>query len=140
MILSTLLAACALHIGTIPASHVWRVESVLAPVAEPGVDEQVRSAVLDALAARSAHDAEGEALRLTVVEASFTPTRRSGEVLLYEARLAVVFAGGECESTRRRWRTVVDPGTAGDARSMREAAFAELARRVADDGVSWLLQ
>ena len=139
-ILSTLLLACALHVGTIPVSHRWRLEAVDAPVAEPGVDEQVRSAVLDALAARRALGEDGVPLRVTVVEASCSPARRSGDVLLYEARLAVIFSGEGHDSTRRQWRTFVDPGTAGEGRAAREAAFADLARRVAEDGVSWLLQ
>lgn len=148
-ILSTGLLAflgCAVHFGTVPANGPWGLAEVRAPVAEPGISDGIRAEVLRALAARSALDApsgRARSLTLTVLEASWVPTRRSPDVLLYEARLTVLFegeaGGGRVSSTRRGARTVIDPGVAGDARALREAAFAVLAREVAADGVGWLL-
>lgn len=135
-----LLAGCAAHLGTIPASGGWALTEVAAPVAEPDVDVQVRAALLDALAARRALANDGSPLRATVLEAAYVPSRRSGDVLVYEARLTVRLDAGERTVTRQRARLVSDPGDAAGGRAAREAAFRELARQVAEDGVSWLLQ
>lgn len=141
--LSTALIAllgCAVHLGTAPAATRWTLAEVVAPVAEPDVDVHLRGALLDALAARRALDPGGAPLTATVLDASWVPTRRSGDALLYEARLAVLFEGGGRSGVRRRVRVALDPGDAAAARAARDEAFRELARQVAEDGVSWLLQ
>lgn len=137
--LSTLLA-CAVHLGTIPSPTAWEVSVVAAPVAEPDVDDQVRAALREALAARRALATGGTPLTATVLEAAWTPTRRSGAALLWEARLVVLLEGGGRRVTRQRSLLVASPSDAAAARAARSAAFAELARQVAEDGVSHLLQ
>lgn len=104
---------CALHVGVPPSGEGWQLPTVTAAVAEPGVDDSVRAAVTDALASRRALG--GRPLAVTVEEASWTPSRRSGDVLLYDARLVVRFDAGD--RSRRAWaaRAVIDPGSAGAA-------------------------
>lgn len=137
--LALLLFGCAVHLGTIPVDGGWRVVRVEAPVAEPDVDAWVGEAVTSALAARGAHDPAGDVLRVTVTEASWSPARRSGPTLLYEARITLAIVAGERTGTRTRTWTVVDPGDAAGARALREDALRALARQVADDAVAWVL-
>jgi hypothetical protein len=134
------LVACALHAGVMPAGGGWRLDDVVAPVAEPGIDDAVRAAVLDALAARGALDAGGTPLVVTVVAADWRPTRRSGDVLLWEAVLTVRFEAAGRAVTRTRTRVVTDVADAAGARAVREEAFAILARQVADEGVAVIAQ
>jgi hypothetical protein len=140
--LSTLivtLAACSVHIGVLPVEGAWSIGAVSAPVAEPEVDGWVRDGLVDALAARRALASGGPVLSAVVTEASWTPARRGGDVLLYEARLTVRVEGGGKVVTRTRTGSVVDPGSAGEGRALREKMFRGLARQVADDAVTWLL-
>lgn len=101
------------------------------------MDDAVRAAFVAALAARRAI---GEApLVVRVTRADWTPAQRSGEGLLYEARLEAELVAG----TRRRalWatRTVQDPGSAAAAQATRPAVFQALAAEVAAEGVAWLV-
>ena len=134
-----LLIGCTVHLGVMPASGAWSVGDVSAPVAEPDVDTWVRESVTTALSARRALDPSAPAVRVTVTEAMWTPARRSGDVLLYDARLTLRLEAGERTVTRTRTRTVVDPGGAAGARVLREDTLRALAREVAEDGVGWLL-
>ncbi|MFN7144460.1 MAG: hypothetical protein ACK4YP_11830 [Myxococcota bacterium] len=128
-----------MHVGVLPVEGAWAVGEVAAPVAEPDVDAWVREALTTALASRGALDPGGRPVSVTVTEASFRPARRSGDVLLYEARLTVRFVAGEREGVRSRTWTVRDPGNAADARALREDTFRTLSRQVVEDGVAWLL-
>ena len=136
--MSTLLwwfAGCTLHLGTVPSAG-FSVAEVAAPVAEPGVGDAVRAAVGQALAERRATGAEP--LTLTVERADWRPGRRSGAVVIYAATLTVRFAAAGRERRVTASTEVPDPGTAAAAVGVRAAAFAELARRAADEGVTWL--
>jgi hypothetical protein len=134
-----LAAGCAVHLGVVPASGSFSVAPVSAPVAEPDVDAWVEEAVTTALSARRALDPQGPSLQVTVTDAAWVPARRSGDVLLYEARLTLRLEGAGRTGTQTRTRTIVDPGDAASARALREATFRSLAREAAEDGVSWLL-
>jgi len=107
-------------------------------VAEADVEQWARESLTSALASRRALDPSGPAVSVTVTEAVWAPARRSGDVLLYDARLTLVLAAGERVVTRTRTRTVVDPGDAAGARTLREATLRALAREVADDAVAGL--
>ncbi len=134
-----LLAGCSVHVGVLPVRGTWTVAEVAAPVAEPDVDDWVEEAVTTSLGLRRALDPAGGALRVTVTEAAWSPSRRAGDVLLYEARLTLRLEADGRTVTRTRSWTVVDPGDAASARRLREDTFRALARQVADDGVTWLL-
>lgn len=133
--LLVLFVGCVLHLGTVP-SPGFAVVEVSAPVAEPGVDEAVRREVGHALGGQAAVGATP--LRLTVERADWRPGRRTGDVVLYEATLAVRFRTEVAERLVTESTVVADPGSAAAAVPARAAAFAELAKRVAADGVAWL--
>lgn len=137
--MSTLLwwfAGCVLHLGTVPTPG-FAVAEVSAPVAEPGVDEAVRGAVGQALASRRASGAEP--LTLIVERADWAPGRRSGEVVIYEATLAVRFRAQGRERLVVAGTVAADPGSAAAAVELRESTFAALAERAAEEGVTWLV-
>ncbi|MSQ03892.1 MAG: hypothetical protein EXR71_18725 [Myxococcales bacterium] len=127
---------CAVHLGTIPTPGFSLVE-LRAPVVEPGVDEAVRGAVIEALATRAASGSTP--LTLSVERADWRPGRRSGTVVVYDATLSVRFVTG----TRVRVVTATapypDPGSAGLADTLGHSGFQDLARRVAAEGVAWLV-
>ncbi len=135
----TLLIACTVHVGVLPVSGEWSVGEVSAPVAEPDAEGWVRESLTTALAARRALDPAGPPVRVTVTDASWAPSRRAGDVLLYEARLTLRLEAGERIATRTRTWTVIDPGDAAGARALREDTFRMLARLAAEDGIAWLL-
>ncbi len=138
-----LVLGCALHLGVIPAEGRFVVLDVRAPVAEHDIDAWVRESVLVALAARRAFDPAGVPVRVTVTEAAWEPSRRSGATLLYQARLVLRIEAGSPDAprvgTQSRALFVVDPGTAGGARTLRESTFRALARAAAEDAVAWLV-
>jgi hypothetical protein len=133
--LSTLLLACALHLGTAPPASRWSVPAVLAPVAEPDVDLRVREALLDALAARGALG--GPPLSVTVTVATFLPSRRAADTLLYDATLVLRVRAGARERDVLATASVIDPGNAGDASVLRADAFRRLARTAAAEVAAW---
>lgn len=133
------LFGCSVHLGTVPVEGRWSVATVDAPVAEPDVDAWMAEALAAALASRGALDPSGPAVTVTVTDASFTPARRAGDTLLYDARLTIVVEAGGRTATRTRTWSVVDPGDAAGARALREATFRTLARQVADDAIAHLL-
>lgn len=134
-----LVVGCSVHVGVLPITGTWAVSAVEAPVAEPDVDAWTRDAVASALAARGALDPAGGALRVTVRDAAYTPSRRAGDVLLYEARLTLEMEAAGRTVTRTRAWTVRDPGDAASARSQREASLRTLATQVAEDCITALL-
>ncbi|MDP2305354.1 MAG: hypothetical protein Q8P18_04940 [Pseudomonadota bacterium] len=130
---------CTVHVGVMPASGAWAVGDVSAAVAEPDAETWVREAVTTALASRHALDPAGPAIRVSITEAAWSPARRSGDVLLYDARLTLrMEAGGRVVTRTRAW-TAVDPGDAAGARALREQTLRMLARAATEDGVTWLL-
>ncbi len=136
--MSLLLLACSLHFGVAPAAHRWSVPEVVAAVAEPGVGDAVRAALLDGLSARGALDPAAPALRVEVRAADWLPSRRSGTTLLYDARLQVRITAGA--QVRDAWaqQSVVDPGVAAAVPELRARVFATLAREVADELSAWV--
>jgi hypothetical protein len=85
LLLSTLIAC--FHLGLRPSDALFGEVNVSAPVAEPGIDEALRGALLRSLAARDAVG-DGPTLEIVVVEAALTPTVRSDAGgLWYVARL-----------------------------------------------------
>ncbi len=131
-----LLVGCALHVGT-PPSRGYAVIRVDAPVAEAEIDVALRAAVEASLAARGASGSEPLALQVEV--ASWTPSRREGDLVVYLAELRVRFVAGERTRSSASSTFVPAPADAASARAEREAAFADLAERVAAEGVTWLL-
>lgn len=136
LLLSTLLAC--LHLGVRPPAAVFGGVEVYAPVAEPGVDEALRSALLRALAARQATAASGATVEVRITEAALTPAVRGdpaapGGGLWYLARLrADVDAGGRARSFEvRDW--VPETGAVPD----RAAVFDALAGRLAAEAAAW---
>lgn len=110
---------------------------VLAPVAEPGVDEVLRSAVLRTLAARGALSG-GSALTLTVTVASLDPAVRgdgaaAGGGVWYRARLVAHADTG----VRARTFTVDDWVPETGAVPDHERVFRALAERLAQEIGAW---
>ena len=112
--------------------------TVGAAVAEPGVGDAVRAALLEGLAARGALDPAGSPLVVEVRSADWLPSRRSGETLIYDARLVVrVTAGG---ASRDAWalQAVPDPGVAAAVPELRARVFVELSQQVAQELAAWV--
>lgn len=130
------LAGCTLHFGT-PPSPGYAVVRVDAPVAEPDVDVRVRAAVEAALAARGASGTVP--ISLQVERASWSPSRREGDVVVYLAELRVRLVAGSRSRASSVSAQVPAPADAALARQARAEAFAGLAERAAVDGVTWLL-
>lgn len=107
-------------------------------MAEPGIDEQLRAAVADALAARGAWSEQGVDLLVHVERADLVPGWRGEAGLVYEARLVVRFEVGDRRRTVSASRPLVDPGGSEGVAERRARLFAELAREVAVDGITWL--
>ena len=97
--------------------------------------DAVRAAVIDGLAARRALG--GPALDLEVLAADWRPSRRSGDTLLYDARLVVRVRAGE--ASREAWAVAsqADPGSAAGVPELRARVFEALAREVAAEIVAW---
>lgn len=136
--LSICAAGCRLHLGVAPPASFYRLAAVYAPVAEPGIDEQVRAAVAEALAARGAWRGSGVDLVVHVERAELVPGRRGEAGLAYEARLVVRFEAGDRRRTVSASRPLVDPGGSAGVAERRARLFDELAREVAVDGITWL--
>lgn len=130
------LLACTIGLGPPPVAS-WDLAPVRAVVAEPDVDRAVEGALLEELAAAGALG-RGRKLTATVLEAGWTPIGRSGETVLYEARLVVLLEGDGKEQRFSATLTRTDPGSAIAALSAREASFRELAIVIARKSISWL--
>lgn len=134
-----LLLGCTMHWGMPPAT-VWHLATVSAPVAEPEVDRSVQDALLNRLSLRRAlGNSEARSLTAEVLAADWLPVGRSGDQLLYEARLLVRLRAGPQERTFSASQTVPDPGSAAAAVPLRNQVFAQLAEVVATAGVNWVL-
>lgn len=137
MLLLSTLVAC-LHLGVRPPSASFSAVDVRAPVAEPGVDEALRGALLRALAARGATGRDGAALGVAITEAALVPSVRgdpaaAGGGLWYEARLvARVTVGTRSRSFEvRDW--VPETGAVPD----RAAVFDRLCERLGQAIAAW---
>jgi hypothetical protein len=122
-------------VGTAPTVG-FQLAASSAVVAEPGVEEAVRAAVIDALAARRALGPEPLFLRVT--RADWRPGRRTGETVIYDATLVVEFSTGARTRTVTVTSPEADPGNAGNAALLRAAGFRRLAEAAAAEGVAWL--
>ncbi len=147
MLLLSTLVAC-LHLGVRPpgggdeplaydAQHVFSGVQVQAPVAEPGVDEAVRSALWRALAARGALGG-GLPLAVTVTEASLDPAVRgdsaaTGGGLWYRARLVARVNAPDRARTFSLEDWVPETGAVPD----RQHTFEALAERLAQEIGAW---
>lgn len=134
---SLVLVACTWHVGNPSVEQGWALQPMLAPVAEPDVDESVRAAMAAALAARGATGTEP--LTVTVTRAELLPSQRGEAGLVYEARLDLQIAGGGRSRQLVVRELVPDPGTAAEAQSARAQVFAALADRAAALAVAWLV-
>jgi hypothetical protein len=124
----------------VPPSTDWHLGAVSAPVAEEGVDLALQNALLDQLSLRqSLGNASSPTLTADVLNADWVPTGRSGEQLLYEARLTIRLHAGSVSRNFSATQTVLDPGTAGASLPLRAAVFAELSKVVAQTGINWVL-
>lgn len=131
------LAGC-LHLGVAPPRSTWSVAEVRAPVAEPGVGDALRSALLADLSAGRALDPAAPALRVEVVAADWVPARRSGDVLAYDLSLRVRVEAGERTWESRAETSLLDPGPGGAAPEARARAFEALAAQVSREIVARL--
>lgn len=133
-----LLSACAVHLGVAPALHRWSVPGVSAAVAEPGVGDAVRAALIEGLAARGALDPGGSPLVVEVRSADWLPSRRSGDTLVYDARLVVRVTAGA--TSREAWavQSVPDPGVAAAVPELRARVFVTLSQEVAQELAAWV--
>ncbi len=131
MLLTT---ACAWHLGE-PPTPSWRL-AVVAPVAEPGVDDALRAALARAMPS-SPTTGEAPQAQVRIVTASWEPSPLASDVaggsLTWRAVLVVevqVPEQGPPLATLRAERAVAarDAGGAVDARA---AAFAALAAELA---------
>ncbi len=130
-----LAVACSWHLGTAPTTG-FELVGTRAVVAEPGVEEVVGSAVVQALAARRALGSTP--LELSITRAELRPGRRTGDTVIYDLTLAVEFRAGGRSRLVTVHSTLPDPGNAGAAAVDRSAAFRALAESAALEGVAWL--
>ncbi len=144
MLLLSTLVGC-LHLGLRPVdvydpavlSRVFGDVEVLAPVAEPGIDEAARGALMTALVARGAMG-EGPAVRVTIVEASLEPALRGDAAtgaLWYRVRLVahVEEQGRARDFVLQDW--VAEDGQVPD----RARIFRGLSERLAQQVAGWLV-
>jgi len=132
-----LLVGC-LHLGVAPPRASWSVADVQVAVAEPGVGDALRRALLTDLAAGQALDPAAPPLRLEVLAADWLPSRRSGEVLAYDLRLRVRVHAGDQTWESHAETSLLDPGTGGAAPELRARAFEALAAQVSREIVARL--
>jgi hypothetical protein len=131
LILSTLLAC--IHLGLRPSDARFGEVNVSAPVAEPGIDEVLRGAVLRALAAREAVG-DGPTLDLVVVDAALTPSvRGDAGGLWYVARLEVRARASTFEHTFSAQDWVAETGSVPD----RARVFSGLADALSMQVAAW---
>ena len=137
------LGGCGYHLGHPPvASGGFSVAAIRAPVAEPGVADAFRSALVDALAARSAlgnaHTIETRIVSLTETPVATDELGRVHRVAL-TVELRVADTGQQTVLHGERAYEVA-PENPIEGASARAVAAAALARELAGDGVEWLLR
>ena len=124
------------------AAGGFAVAPVRAPVAEPGVADAFRSALVEALAARSAlghgHTIETRIVSLTETPVATDELDRVHRVAL-SVELRVTDTGQRTVLHGERAYAVAPDDPIGGA-SARADAAALLARELAGDGVDWLLR
>ncbi len=130
-------AAC--HLGRPPIQGAtFTVGTILAPVAEPGVEDAIRDALSSALVAQGG-TGEGSAqpINVTVLSANTAPTAVGATQQIHTATLRVIVQSGgrETRLSGQRQYPVVGPNQADAARS---EAFKALALMVAADAVQWM--
>ena len=137
------LGGCGYHWGHPPvASGGFSVAPVRAPVAEPGVADALRSALVDALAARGAlgnvHTVETRIVSLTETPVATDELGRVHRVAM-TVELRVTDTGQHTVLHGERAYEVA-PEDPIEGASARAVAAAVLARDLANDGVEWLLR
>jgi hypothetical protein len=135
------LPGCRYHLGSPPSTVGLRVSEIQAPIAEPGVADAMAEALGAAIRRAGA---EGErAILVRVERASFEPCiSRAGQVLVWEAELAATFVlvgPRPREIDLQRSTRLGLAGVGAQVDQPRAAAFAELARVLADEAVSSFL-
>lgn len=131
------LLSCALHWGVPPAAR-WSVGEVRSLAAEPGLGPQLEQELWAALSGARMASPGAPPLDALITEASLAPGGRSGDTILYAARLTVRFTAGGTEArvwSISRSRLLADPGTAALAQEARAALFSALIREIAQDAV-----
>lgn len=103
-------------------------------MAEPGVGEAMRSALVASLGARNALG--GPPLDVEILVAEWRPSRRAGTTLLYDARLVVRARAGDQTREVVASTSHADPGSAATP-ELRARAFEALAEELAVDLAAW---
>ena len=132
------LIGCFLHVGVPPTSSWWVAQAENASI-EPELDTIFSQALQSSLAGRNALGTPAASpVHVRVVIADWSPSLRSGDQLLYEARLTIEAV---TPTETRRFsvsRLVPDPGSAGAAQELRTQVFHDLVGIVADLVADWL--
>ena len=137
------LGGCGYHLGHPPvAAGGFSVAPVRAPIAEPGVADARRLALVDALAARGAlgnvHPVETRIVSLTETPVATAELGRVHRVAM-TVELRVTDTGQQTVLHGERAYEVA-PEDPIEGASARAVAAAVLARDLAGDGVEWLLR
>jgi len=143
VVLGCVLTSCAWHAGTPPTGRGLAVGDVAAPVVEPGVADALAEALGAAIRRRGAMGPDP--VDALVEEASFVPAAAgSGRVGAWTATLRVRFrrlgpAARDLVLSRDLLVAAPDPASSAGIPQARAAAFALLARAVAEEAVEVLV-
>ncbi len=137
------LGGCGYHVGHPPvAAGGFAVAPIRAPVAEPGVADAFRSALVDALAARSALG-HAHTIETRIVSLTETPVATDDLGRVHRVAMTVeirVPDSGQQTILHGERAYEVAPEDPIEGASARADAAASLARELAGDGVEWLLR
>ena len=131
--------ALACHVGrpSAPTAH-YQVGQVVAPVAEPGLADALKSGLSAALSQRSMlGEAESKRVNIAVLAATTVPTGVGPSSQVHTARLQFSVQVGDrrAQFSAERSYTVIDTVQGATARS---EAFSALARHLSADAALWI--
>lgn len=120
-----------------PASGPFTVNQVIASSAEPGLKDALSAGLGQALSARGALGAGGEAINVAVLRAVSTPSAVGPNSQIHTARLQVSIQVGarSAQFSAERSYSVIDPVQGAAARA---SAFESLSHQLMRDAVMWL--
>ena len=138
-----MLGGCGYHVGHPPvATGGFAVAPIRAPVAEPAVADAFRSALVDALAVRSALG-HGHTIETRIVALTETPVATDELGRVHRVGLTVELRVSDTRQQTvlhgERAFTVLPDDPIGGA-SARAVAASSLARELAIEGAEWLLR
>ncbi len=139
------LTQVACHVGrpSMPISGV-EVGRIVAPAAEPGLADSLRSGLSAALAAKGVHGADGsERVEVVVQTATTRPTAVGSQQQIHTAHLVImvrVFGSTPREALLSDERSYpLDARDSLATASARASAFDDLARSLTQDAASWIV-